>query len=153
MVATPTVNIYGNIPYQGLTNPSKSKVNQSYGLNFPLGSQSNNYFAKSSNVEFVKNQVKQVLLTTKGERLMLPNFGCNLKKYLFQPLDEKTFEEIKEEVTSSFYNYVVGASIKKIKVFVTDDINIAGGNALKVILVLTLNNDQSKMFDVGVVIS
>jgi phage baseplate assembly protein W len=153
MAANSIVNVYGTIPFQGLTNSSKSKVNEVYGLSFPLGLRSNNYFSKSSNIEKIKHAIKQLLLTNKGERLMLPNFGCNLKKYLFQPLDETTFEEIKKEIVTSFYNYIVGATIKKIRVVPTDDISVAGGNSLNITLVVSLNTDQSKMFDVGVVIS
>ena len=153
MAANTTVNIYGTIPYKGLSNSSKSPTPEVYGLSFPLGSKNGNYFAKSSNVEKIKHSIKQLLLTDKGERLMLPNFGCNLKKYLFQPLDEDTFSNIKQDIVTSFSNYISGATLRKISVVPYSDIGPMGGNSLSVTLVVSLNTDLSTMFDVWVVIS
>jgi len=125
-----------------------------YGLDFPLGSASGGgYFAKRSGVEMIKDAVKQLLLTERGERVMLPNLGCNLRRYLFQPLDENTFESIKREIQYSFYNYIVGAKIAKLAVFPLGDAGPAGGNSLKVILSLKLDTADLEIFDVEVDIS
>lgn len=153
MAANTTTTVYGTTPYKGLTNSSKSPIPEIFGLAFPLGSKSGNYFSKSSNIEKIRQAIKQLLQTDKGERLMLPNFGCNLKKYLFQPLDESTFEDIKKDIVTSFNNYISGATLVKVSVVPYGDAGPMGGNSLFVKLVVTLNVDQSAMFDVGVVIS
>ena len=84
---------------------------------------------------------------------MLPNFGCNLRKYLFQPLEESTFESIKREILYSFKNYIVGAHIAKLAVFPLGEAGPAGGNSLKVILSLRLDTADLETFDVEVNIS
>lgn len=84
---------------------------------------------------------------------MLPNYGCNLRKYLFQPLDETTFKNIRTEIQTSFYNYIVGAEIAKLTVLPTGVLGPAGGNSLQVILTLRLNTADLEVFDVGVTIS
>ena len=110
-------------------------------------------FSRSSGLNMIKNSVHQLLLTERGERIMLPNYGCNLRKYLFQPLDESTFQSIRREIEISFRNYIVGAKIAKLGVFPTGDAGPAGGSCLEVVLTLKLDNSDLEMFDVGVTIS
>ena len=81
---------------------------------------------------------------------MLPNFGCNLRKFLFQPLSESVFEAIKREIQYSFRNYIVGATISKVAVFPIGEAGPAGGSTLKVILSLKLNTADLETFDVEV---
>ena len=154
MAANQTVSVYGTIPPRYMKQPLVGQRQEVYGLDFPLGSASGGgYFAKRSGVEMIKDAVKQLLLTERGERVMLPNLGCNLRRYLFQPLDENTFESIKREIQYSFYNYIVGAKIAKLAVFPLGDAGPAGGNSLKVILSLKLDTADLEIFDVEVDIS
>jgi len=154
MAANTTTNTYGYIQGRYNIQPVKSQKKEIYGLNYPLGStQYGGIFSKSSGINMIKNSVEQLLLTERGERVMLPNYGCNLKKYLFQPLDETTFQGIRNEIETSFRNYIVGAKIHKLAVFPTGDTGPAGGNSLQVILTLKLDKSDLEVFDVGVTIS
>lgn len=154
MAANQTVTVYGKITPRYIQQASTSKRQEVYGLAFPLGSSSDGgLFSKSSGVKMIKDAVKQLLRTERGERLMLPNFGCNLRRYLFQPLDETTFEDIKREIQYSFYKYIVGAKIAKLAVFPTGESGPAGGNSLKVVLSLQLDTADLEIFDVEVDIS
>jgi phage baseplate assembly protein W len=111
------------------------------------------YFKKTTDIDLIRGAVKQLLLTTKGERVMLPNYGCNLRKFLFQPLDSDTFEEIRREIETSFYNYIIGARITKLTVLPTDVVGSAGGVGLRVVLSLDLNSNDLEVFDVEVTVS
>lgn len=154
MAANQETNIYGTIQGRYNLQPVTSKRDHVTGLRFPLGSAADGgFFSKSSGIPMIKEAVTQLLLTERGERVMLPNFGCNLRKYLFQPLDEATFTNIRNEVETSFRNYIVGAKIQKIGVFPTGDAGPAGGNSLQVILTLKLDTADLEVFDVGVTIS
>ncbi len=154
MAANQTVNVYGKIPPRYIKQAPTSKRQEVYGLAFPLGSAPDGgLFSKKSGVDLIKGAVQQLLLTERGERIMLPNFGCNLRKYLFQPLDENTFESIKREIQYSFKNYIVGANIARLAVFPTGEAGPAGGNSLKVVLSLRLDTADLETFDVEVDIS
>ena len=154
MAANQTVNVYGQIPPRYIKQTPAAKRQEVYGLEFPLGSTSNGgFFSKKTGVSMIKDSVKQLLQTERGERLMLPNFGCNLRKYLFQPLDESTFESIKREIQISFSKYIVGARISKLAVFPLGAVGPAGGNSLKVVLSLKLDSADLETFDVEVNIS
>jgi hypothetical protein len=154
MAANQTVSVYGKIPPRYMIQAPKSHRQEVYGLNFPLGSvNGEGYFTKKSGIDMIRNAVKQLLLTERGERVMLPNFGCNLRRYLFQPLEENTFNSIKREIQYSFTNYIVGAQIAKLSVFPLGDFGPAGGNSLKVVLSLKLDTADLEIFDVEVDIS
>jgi len=155
MAANSTVTIFGKIPPKYINQVPNNSRNYVYGLNYPLGKNKKvgGFFSKEVGINLIKGAVKQLLQTERGERLMLPNFGCNLRKFLFQPLDSYLFEQIKEEIKYSFYNYIVGAQLIKIGVFPTEEPGPAGGNSLLVVLSLKLDSDELSIFDVEVKIS
>jgi phage baseplate assembly protein W len=45
---------------------------------------------------------KNLLFTNKGERIMLPNFGCNLKATLFENITEDLTNEIDDLIRTNF---------------------------------------------------
>ena len=155
MASNQTVSVYGLEPDRFIEQTPKEKRRSVYGLNFPLGSKrdSGGFFTNETGVSLIRDAVKQLLLTERGERVMLPRFGCNLRKFLFQPLDETTFEEIKEEVSFSFYNYIVGANILKLRVIPYGETGPGGGNSLLIQLTLGLNAQDLTVFDVEVTVS
>lgn len=155
MAANQTVNVYGVEPTPFIDKSPKEKKRQVYGLGFPFGKEkdSGGFAKKKTGVELIKGAVKQLLLTERGERVMLPKYGCNLRSYLFQPLDETAFESIKEDIQFSFYNYIVGAKINRLAVIPLGAAGPAGGNSLLVKLEIQLNNEELTVFDVEVQVS
>jgi hypothetical protein len=152
MAANQIVNLYGLVAPRFLEQIPIAQRRAVFGLNFPLGQNKINggFFQKVSGVEMIKDAVKQLLQTGRGERVMLPKYGCNLRKFLFQPLDEATFEAIKREIRYSFYHYIVGANIKRLAVFPFGEAGPAGGNSLKIVLSLELDTGDLDIFDVEV---
>jgi len=154
MAANQTVSVFGSIPPRYMKQAVTSQKQEVYGLSFPLGSSlGGGFLSKSSGIAMIRGAVKQLLMTQRGERILLPNFGCNLRKYLFQPLDEATFESIKREIQYSFKNYIVGAHIAKLAVFPFGNVGPGGGNSLRVVLSLRLDTADLETFDVEVNIS
>ena len=65
-------------------NPLDLNRNAKIGVAFPLDE--NNMFKGTDTVkEQIRANLINVLLTKPGERVMEPNFGVNLKGYLFEP--------------------------------------------------------------------
>ena len=57
------------------------------GITLPFRRGNNGFFAQSyRTIDQVKSNIKNLLLTSKGERLMHPNFGTGLQELLFSPL-------------------------------------------------------------------
>ena len=155
MASNQTVNIYGRQPTRLVQEGATQHKRTIFGLNFPMGENQKlgGYFQKVTGVDLIRDSVSQLLLTDRGERIMLPKFGCNLRKFLFQPLDENTFEEIKEEIRYSLNNYIVGARILKLAVYPSGPTGPGDGNSLMVRLNLGLVEDDLTVFDVEVQIS
>lgn len=51
---------------------------------------------RSTNEDSVKKALRNLLLTNKGERIYKPDFGCDLKKVLFEPMSPITEESLKK---------------------------------------------------------
>tara|TARA_R110000737_G_C14603631_1_gene489582 strand:+ start:1647 stop:2114 length:468 start_codon:yes stop_codon:yes gene_type:complete len=152
MATNQTQTVYGITPTHPTLAQAKSKKDRFVGLNFPLGSKRDigGHFSRTTDVTTVRSAVKQLMQTERGERVMLPDFGTNLRRFLFQPLDEITFEQIKEEVATSFNKYIIGATLEKLSVFSLDDVGPSGGNSLKVILLFSLDKEDSIISEVEV---
>lgn len=122
------------------------------GLSFPLGKRKKEggFFCKSTGEDLIRDSIIQLLKTKKGERVMHPSFGVNLEQFLFQPLDEDTFTEIRDEIVTAFNRYISGANITKLQVIEQEASNLTGSNALTITLTVDLIDYQNKSFDVKV---
>lgn len=150
MAANSTVFRFGRRPTKYEEQAPRAKRQEIYGLTFPLGKNRNSggFFKKNSGREMIRQAAIQLLRTERGERLMLPNYGCNLRKYLFQPITQELFQEIRDTIATSFSNYIVGAKLLKVGVFETGEYDAAGGNQIRVILTIQLSTDDLEVFDV-----
>jgi phage baseplate assembly protein W len=72
------------------------------------------------NVESVKQSIRNIVLTNKYERLRNPDFGSNLRRFLFENYNEyRTGEEIGREIVRTIERYEPRAEV--INVNVTND--------------------------------
>ncbi len=62
----------------------------------------------------IKADLLHLLLTNKGERLYLPDFGSDLKKYIFEPNDSITHEEIRDNLNDSIEKYIPNLIVNSI---------------------------------------
>ena len=67
-------------------------------LGFPPRIGANGQLSWSAGEDNVRESVAIILRTRPGERLMLPEFGCDLERYLFEPNTTGTMRLIQEEV-------------------------------------------------------
>jgi phage baseplate assembly protein W len=64
------------------------------GVTLPFNNQNGVFNLSYTNVEQVLSNLKNLLMTKKGERIMQPDFGTDLEYYLFEQItDELTFKE------------------------------------------------------------
>ena len=62
----------------------------------------------------IRADLLHLLLTNKGERLYLPDFGSDLKKYIFEPNDSITHEQIKDNLNENIKRYIPNLIINDI---------------------------------------
>jgi phage baseplate assembly protein W len=89
-----------------------------YGINFPfLQSEKGNYFKLTETTdEEIRTNLVHLLLTRRGYRYYLPDFGTRLYEYIFEPLDGATFEEIRAEIEEQVATYIPNLTINSITV-------------------------------------
>jgi len=87
-------------------------------INFPFQDSSKGFFLDLNNSDSaaIKADLMHLILTRKGERLYLPDFGTNLLKYIFQPNDSATQSEIKEEISQTVKKYLPNLQVDKVNV-------------------------------------
>ena len=91
--------------------------------------------AKLTNEESVKQAIKNLILTSKGERFYNQTLGSKLKAALFEPADPMTAELIRTTIEQTITYYEPRANLIGIEVF--DD---ADNNAYKVNIYFNLIN-------------
>tara|TARA_Y100000004_G_scaffold72105_1_gene81053 strand:+ start:72 stop:518 length:447 start_codon:yes stop_codon:yes gene_type:complete len=75
----------------------------SVGIKLPFSNASRDGYFNSSKttIAAVKNNIKMLLSTDKGERLFQPNLGVSVKEFLFQPLDEEIQIQIENSIVEA----------------------------------------------------
>lgn len=69
------------------------------GFKFPVQVDKNTgRIRESSDEEDIKEAIRIILSTRKGERIRNPEFGCGIYDYAFEALDDTTISAIKYEV-------------------------------------------------------
>jgi hypothetical protein len=93
-----------------------------YGITLPVKNGNTGFFESAfSSYEQAKSNLKNLLLTKKGERVMQPNFGTGLSSLLFEQMDDSFEERLKETITNSVNFWLPYISIEEIDVNMTDE--------------------------------
>lgn len=148
MVLNSNTEIYGVGNIKRSSNLAKNKINKKFGFKYPMGDiDSGTFLKKSSGLELVKGQLKQLLLTSRGERVMLPGYGCNLRRYIMEPLDQATLSQIRRDILECFSRYAPNISVVKIQVFPSTNETLSGGHAAIIKLVCVLQDLEDITFE------
>ena len=69
----------------------------------------------SRDASAIKQAIVNLLLTNKGERLMNPNYGSDIRRYLFEPLDYGTANQIKGNIRDTIERFEPRISVVRLK--------------------------------------
>ena len=89
-----------------------------YGIAFPFNDSTDGKYLKLTQTanDEIRTDLIHLLLTRKGSRYYLPDFGTRLYEFIFEPLDGPTFSEIESEIRESAGNYLPGITITNISI-------------------------------------
>ena len=76
----------------------------------------NNDLIVLRNENAIARSIRNIILTTPGEKFFNEDFGSNVSKLLFDNLDPLTALEIKEQITFSIVNYEPRADLLQVDV-------------------------------------
>ena len=96
--------------------------NQAYGITLPVQRGNTGYFSQAfSSFEQAKSNLKNLLLTRKGERVFQPNFGSGIHELLFEQATNDLESKLQENITNSVNFWLPYINIDTIDVKMTDE--------------------------------
>ena len=76
----------------------------------------NNDLVVLKNTNAIARSVRNIILTSPGEKFFNPDFGSNVSKLLFENLDEVTALAIRDEIETAINNYEPRVSLIDVEV-------------------------------------
>ena len=111
------------IPQTIRVNPLDLQKNIAIGVALPFngpGVFKSTYTTKDQ----IKSNLVNLLLTDTGERIMNPNFGTNLKRFLFEGITDNNLETLKDNILNSILTYIYEITVTNIILVPNTDNNL-----------------------------
>lgn len=94
-------------------------IKQYFGVKYPFTykNEENYYIDLNESIDDgLLSDILHVILTPKGQRIRMPNFGTNLIKFIYEPNDSQTWDNINNEVSNSISTFVPNAKLNNIQI-------------------------------------
>jgi phage baseplate assembly protein W len=98
-------------------------------------------------IEAVKQSVLNILSTNRGERPFMPDFGGNIRAYLFENVDPITVSLMEEEIRLALGNYE-----PRVRVISVDVEDLSDNNAINIRLELEILSPANSIITVEFVV-
>jgi len=129
-----------------------SRRQRTVGVRFPLSRTEGGDWSKQFDRDLIYAGFKQLLLTQKGERVMFPNFGTNLRRYLFEPVTQSLKDSIDAEIREAARLYEPRVVIRDVSIT-----NAPGGNeefnGIYILINLSFVDDAASQEQIEVVLT
>jgi phage baseplate assembly protein W len=120
------------------------------GISLPIQITNTAFNQTFTTKEQLRSNIKNLLQTKKGERLMQPEFGSGLDEILFEQIDDDTKIQIEDAITSTMDKWLPYVNIEEIVVDIND--RLKDTNTVNISLSFTSNGNpqlDSVTFNVG----
>ena len=95
------------------------------GVSLPFSLGKNGWFKSTKTLsEQTRSNLKNLLLTVKGERINQPELGCDLFNVLFEPMDDTLGSKIDVSIREAVDKWLPHVIIKNITVDLTEEENL-----------------------------
>ena len=124
----------------------------SVGLDFPISRQAGDqmgYFATTkTTMDAIKNDIRLLLMTQRGERLFQPFLGMNIRKFLFEQITDDTAIEIENDIVDTFQTWLPFVELRDINV----DLGDQDRNKISINITFNIRSAPTELQSVGVVL-
>ena len=124
----------------------------SVGLNFPIsrapGNQDGFFSTSKTTIESIKNNIRLLLQTQKGERMFQPNLGMNIRQFLFEQITEDTQVQIENDIVDTFNTWLPFVDLREINI----DLSEQDQNKINIKIVFNIKRAPNTIESVGVVL-
>jgi len=129
-----------------------SNENQSIGLTLPLLLDNGQIASTKTTLEAVKQNVLNLLNTEMGERVMQPNLGVMLKRFLFEPFSNEVVDNIGSVIVEAMNHWMPFVQINDIRVKMSDNESGDFKSTMEVSVDFSLKKDNNATDSVQVTI-
>ena len=109
------------------------------------------FASTTTTIEAVKNNIRNLLSTHKGERYLQPNIGLNLRKFLFEQFTDELRLQIENDILDTIDFWLPFIQVKDLKVEMSSatagDVN---NNKLIISVVFNITRDPNTLESVQV---
>jgi len=111
------------------------------GLQLPLTHDNEFGFFKRTKtfLEQTKTNIRNLLLTRKGERLSNPEFGCDIHNFIFEQISGDFESKVEESILEAMAAYLPNVIVENIETAITSET----GNVYTVNLSFSVATDQT----------
>ena len=122
-------------------------------LPFRKGEDSEGWFASTTTtIDAVKNNIRNLLRTHKGERLLQPNIGLNLRKVLFEQFTDELKLQIENDILDTFEYWLPFVQVRDLKIGMAPSPNDVSMNRLDITVLFNITQNPNSLESVQVTI-
>ena len=115
----------------------------SLGLKLPMTFDNGHNALTKTTLEAVKQNVLNLCSTELGERVMQPNLGVSIKKYLFEPFSEDLVIQVQDTIVESMNFWLPFVQLNDIRVKMSDDNSDVGRSTMEISIDFSLKQDPT----------
>ena len=115
---------------------------QGYSVSLPLiyDKQDGPYRLNKTLKDVVRQNLKNLILTDPGERIMVPNFGAGIRRLLFEPMNSVVRGKVTSRIISQVSEYMGFVQISDIIVLTSESDPDLGPNTVRLVVKYNLGN-------------
>ena len=115
----------------------------SLGLKLPTTFDNGYDASTKTTIEAAKQNVLNLLNTEMGERVMQPNLGIRLKRFLFEPFSQDLVAKVQDQIIEAMDYWLPFVQLNDIQVNMSDDDSDIGRSTLEISVHFSLKRDPT----------
>ena len=115
----------------------------SLGLKLPMTFDNGYDASTKTTLEAVKQNILNLCSTELGERVMQPNLGVSIKKYLFEPFSEDLVVQVQDTIVENMNFWLPFVQLNDIRVKMSDDNSDVGRSTMEISVDFSLKQDPT----------
>lgn len=114
-----------------------------YGFNPPFIGGPQNIMSRQEDDRIIKNDILQLLLTVPGERVMRPDFGINLRNFVFEQMVDRDLNQLQQEIYRGLAEFEPRVNVEDVILQRKDD-----QNQLLIRVIVNLKKDPRRQLTI-----
>ena len=104
------------------------------------------FFATTSTtIEAVKNNIRNLLNTNEGERFFQPNLGLNLKRLLFEHINDENLIGVQDSILDKLQVWLPFVEVRDIQIETIESNQVVGANEIRVKILFNIKQDPNTL--------